>query len=136
MGRVPFIQGSSTAETPEAKFKMLSTQIKDHLFPKVAAETTLVQSKRFYKTEKIHYKNTQRGEVDWRWGGTPQKQPDKEAPSCCHLGISETGSQESPAHEGTWQAQLEKDVGFHQCPRRNNCTPFNPVLFTTITSNK
>lgn len=64
MGRVPFIQGSSTAETPEAKFEMLSTQIKDHLFPKVAAETTLVQSKRFYKTEKIHYKNTQRGEVD------------------------------------------------------------------------
>ncbi|MCQ8064046.1 hypothetical protein NP303_25120, partial [Salmonella enterica] len=30
--------------------------IKDRLFPKVTAETTSVQSKDFYKTEKTHYK--------------------------------------------------------------------------------
>jgi hypothetical protein len=41
----------------------------------VAAEPTSLQSKGFYKTEKAHYKNTPRGEVDWRrWGSMSQKQ--------------------------------------------------------------
>ena len=40
------------------KFRMLSTQINDHLFPKVTAETTVVQSKGFTKQRK-HYKMPQ-----------------------------------------------------------------------------
>lgn len=42
-------------------FRVRSTQINDHLFPKVTAETILVQSKGFYKTEKT-LQNVPRGE--------------------------------------------------------------------------
>lgn len=40
------------------KFRMVSSQINDHLFPKVTAETILVQSKSFRKQGK-HYKMPQ-----------------------------------------------------------------------------
>lgn len=75
-------------------FRVRSTQINDHLFPKVTAETILVQSKGFYKTEKT-LQNVPRGE---RTGGGTEH-PRSSLAKSTHLlilqlvrGLTKTGS--------------------------------------------